>query len=317
MGAKKTRKISDELRDTVRKNPPGLTKKGRRTDAEIIEGARKRGQLRGMSTKRRRSDSEMGRVRYLSTLKLDIISAEALKIHAIQRRVSQAALIADILNCWIKIATDYNQALFRELLPPGARAAEAPERWQGYLASLGFARALSVKQNELPQGDTGPLPGVQAPVGPRRHDVSPPVDVVPTQEAPLTPPPDPASIQNRSSEAYGTDNPRENRQTAREKPPEPRGDAKIRGFEPLPDEELLAKRTAQPTAADFPLPNSGASVPRETLPEHMRKRYQHPIATAPDEPVPDRPLTPAGRPQGTRRTPVRPGPQADPTKGTP
>lgn len=136
----------------------------------------------------RRRPHEVQATRYISSLKLDLISAEILKLHAYQRRVAMTVLISDILNLWIAVATDYNQALFREMLPSGARAAAVPERWAGYLASLGFAPSMlqdSVPTTDLPaapvDGQTAPEPSHPLPpaapsLSPQRGPGRPPLD---------------------------------------------------------------------------------------------------------------------------------------------
>lgn len=117
----------------------------------------------------RRRPHEMQAVRYMTSIKLDVISAEVLKLHAYQRHVAQSVLISDILNLWLGAATDYGQALFREMLPTGARAADVPERWAGYLASLGFAPSTMPQETPIPSvGTAPPLPDAPA------HSVPPP-----------------------------------------------------------------------------------------------------------------------------------------------
>ena len=77
-------------------------------------------------------------LRYVSTLKLDVVTYECLRLHAWRRKVHIRTMIQDILCCWIALVTDYDQALWQEALPRGVRGGVAPERWAGYLASLGF-----------------------------------------------------------------------------------------------------------------------------------------------------------------------------------
>jgi hypothetical protein len=86
----------------------------------------------------------------LPPIDYDFNSKHILKMHALQRRVSLSALISDILNGWLELATDYDQAIFKETLPRGARAAGVPERWTGYLSSLGFAPAPEPVGNDVP-----------------------------------------------------------------------------------------------------------------------------------------------------------------------
>lgn len=89
-----------------------------------------------------------------TSLKMDSISHACLDIHARRRGVPITWLLQDILNLWLAASTDYNQAIFRDLLPPNARAARCPERYPGYIDGLGFAEAP-------PQAPTAPTPSPQ------------------------------------------------------------------------------------------------------------------------------------------------------------
>jgi hypothetical protein len=119
-------------------------------------------------------------------IRMDAISYELLKIHALQRRVKVTPFISDILNGWLANATDYSQALVREMLPAGARAMPVPERWGtvGYLASLGYKKA--VEEQLPPDPPDRPIHGFDADLSPR-HDVPPPPDT-PVTVAPVIAP---------------------------------------------------------------------------------------------------------------------------------
>jgi len=114
------------------------------TDKHVFEAAKaarehiEQGRLARVGGKFKRHPGETRAARYISSVRLDFVSAELLKLHAFQRRVHLTTLISDILNGWLDVATDYKQALFRECLPEGVTAASTPERFVGYLASLGF-----------------------------------------------------------------------------------------------------------------------------------------------------------------------------------
>lgn len=98
----------------------------------------------------RRKRGENPNTERLNPIEIDIYSKHCLKLHALQRKVSLSALQSDILNGWLALATDYDQAIFKDTMPLGARAASVPERWVGYLASLGFAPETEVQGNDVP-----------------------------------------------------------------------------------------------------------------------------------------------------------------------
>ena len=120
----------------------------------------------------KRDQSERRGKKYISSLALDTISHTVLKLHAYRRQVHMSTLISDILNLWMAAQTDYDQALFKEVLPRNARAALVPERWAGYIESLGFAPHLSPDHSRLPL-PSPPLPPStcreRSPTAPRRH----------------------------------------------------------------------------------------------------------------------------------------------------
>src|SRR5579863_6802405 len=112
-----------------------------------------------------RLPGEMRAARYISSLRMDLISSEVLKLHAeIFRRVHLSVLISDVLNIWLEGATDYQHPLFRTALPPGVRHAAVPERYPGYLKSLGYVPLVKPQDEAvspvLPSGS-----GLQAPSG--------------------------------------------------------------------------------------------------------------------------------------------------------
>jgi hypothetical protein len=120
----------------------------------------------------------------LSTIKLDSISHMLLKEHAVMRRhVAISTLVSDILNCWLSVVTDYeNDVRIKAMLPPGRRAAAVPERYPGYLASLGYAPALQ-------QADPLPVPPVMNPPDPEPAPPAqqPPLPLAAHNELPAEP----------------------------------------------------------------------------------------------------------------------------------
>lgn len=73
----------------------------------------------------------------LAGLTLDAVSKRALQIHSVLRGVYMTTLISDIINTWLARATDYKQEIFRKGLPKSQRCIDVPERWLGYLKSIG------------------------------------------------------------------------------------------------------------------------------------------------------------------------------------
>jgi hypothetical protein len=75
---------------------------------------------------------------YITKFRLNYTTYAMLKLHAMQRGIYTSTLIHDILTGWTHRATDFNQELFSKSLPPGAAIPDVPERWYGYLKSIGF-----------------------------------------------------------------------------------------------------------------------------------------------------------------------------------
>jgi hypothetical protein len=124
----------------------------------------------------RRGDEEYRGYRTMSSLKLDSITHAVLKLHAFRRNVPMTALISDVLNLWIAASTDYEQGLFREALPRNGRAAKVPERWPGYIDSLGFVEASQPDPIPVPSIPFVPIDPpkdlrVQAPIPPSSQPV--------------------------------------------------------------------------------------------------------------------------------------------------
>lgn len=74
------------------------------------------------------------------TFEMDAVAHRTLKLHSLRRGVPFTQLLNDIIHSWLALATDYDQAIFRETLPPNTRAPRVPERFVGYIESLGFSQ---------------------------------------------------------------------------------------------------------------------------------------------------------------------------------
>lgn len=91
----------------------------------------------GRNPRAQRQTWELINAKPLSGLTLDAVSKRALQIHSVLRGVYLTTLISDIINTWLARATDYKQEIYRKGLPRGARCIDVPERWLGYLKSIG------------------------------------------------------------------------------------------------------------------------------------------------------------------------------------
>ncbi len=89
-------------------------------------------------TPKKRPKSEQYKGEKRISLGLDAISHACLWIHAKRRGVPMTWLVQDILNLWLANTTDYSQGVYQDMLPKNARAARTPERFAGYISSLGF-----------------------------------------------------------------------------------------------------------------------------------------------------------------------------------
>lgn len=163
-----------------------LSKRRRISDADVFAEAKaaryriEKGRATRVGGKFKRSAGETRAARFVSSLRLDFITSEVLKLHALQRRVHLSTLMCDILGVWAEQATDYHQAIFRECLPPGVRAAGVPERWVGYLASLGYRPLYGTDaEKDAPKGEVLPT-FLGKPVSPEAPKIEP-VDVEPVQ----------------------------------------------------------------------------------------------------------------------------------------
>jgi hypothetical protein len=111
--------------------------------------------------RKRAPQEEFQGTKYISSLKLDAVSHACLTIHANRRHVPLAWLVQDVLNLWLAAVTDYDQAIFKEMLPPNARAGRCPERYAGYHESLGFQE---VPQAPIAAPQAAPIPAAVASV---------------------------------------------------------------------------------------------------------------------------------------------------------
>lgn len=77
----------------------------------------------------------------LPPLPVDPVVVEILELSRLQRRVSRAQLVRDILTGWVATVPDLRQALFTEVLGK-VRLPALYEQWPGYLQSLGFGHLI-------------------------------------------------------------------------------------------------------------------------------------------------------------------------------
>jgi len=181
---------------TARKKPPRSNYKPKVSPRRPLTMGEAKAAVNGTSITRRmaiRSHEELREPVYFQFL-FDAVSMELVKIHATMRRVKPTVLFSDIMNVWLAGATDYSQALIREMLPPGVRAAPVPERYAGYRKSLG---AAPVYEEQLPPDPPPPTPPREpfADLTPR-HGIAPPPDarVEPPDAPPQPPVPAPSEV---------------------------------------------------------------------------------------------------------------------------
>lgn len=129
----------DEIRAVIETKPSRRQLKGRRKYKPI----------------RTRTD-ELG-PRYRASLDLDLTVAEVMKILAFQRRVTLSCYLRDVIVAHTCLLADLDQAIFKETLPAGTHLEPPPERWAGYLASIGFAPAVQLIEQPIPH-DIPPPP---------------------------------------------------------------------------------------------------------------------------------------------------------------
>jgi hypothetical protein len=98
---------------------------------------------------------------YLSNVRMDPASHALLRLAAAQRAVHMTTLVNDLLNLWLAHAMDPKQEAVR-LASAGRGPAPVPERFAGYLASLGYAM-----DSHMPTWAT-PVPA--PPLDPHGHD---------------------------------------------------------------------------------------------------------------------------------------------------
>jgi hypothetical protein len=106
--------------------------------------------LSAPNSRRVKRRNEVRNALWLPQMRMDADTAEILTLAALQRRVSRTVLISDILSLWVSTCVDTRQALFVEALGPVVRPAPVPERWAGYLASLGF---MEPEEEQIPPDD--------------------------------------------------------------------------------------------------------------------------------------------------------------------
>jgi hypothetical protein len=113
-------------------------------------------------TPKKRPKSEQYKGEKRISLGLDAISHACLWIHAKRRGVPMTWLVQDILNLWLANTTDYSQGVYQDMLPKNARAARTPERFAGYISSLGFQdepqSQAPIQPPPLPTAETSGVP---------------------------------------------------------------------------------------------------------------------------------------------------------------
>jgi|HubBroStandDraft_2_1064218.scaffolds.fasta_scaffold14758_12 hypothetical protein len=79
------------------------------------------------------------------TMRIPQVMADALTIHSrLLRRVSRQVLLEDIVTCWLHTATDWKDPIFSRMVTERTIVPDTPERYPGYLTSIGFAPAVRV-----------------------------------------------------------------------------------------------------------------------------------------------------------------------------
>jgi hypothetical protein len=89
------------------------------------------------------------------TMRVPQVLADALTIHSrLLRRVSRQVLLEDIITCWLHTATDWKDPIFSRMITERTLVPDTPERYPGYLTSIGFAPAIrvaaSISAKEIP-----------------------------------------------------------------------------------------------------------------------------------------------------------------------
>lgn len=88
------------------------------------------------------------------SVRLPRVIAEALIFHSqVLRRTSRSQLVADILTCWVHVGTDWKSEMFRRLVTERTRLPDTPERYPGYLLSIGFAPAVRLDGQAVPASE--------------------------------------------------------------------------------------------------------------------------------------------------------------------
>jgi hypothetical protein len=104
-------------------------------------------------TKQRVADASNQNVAF--TMRVPQVLADALTIHSrLLRRVSRQVLLEDIITCWLHTATDWKDPIFSRMITERTLVPDTPERYPGYLTSIGFAPAVrvaaSISAKEIP-----------------------------------------------------------------------------------------------------------------------------------------------------------------------
>ena len=150
---------------------------------------------------------------YVATLRIPLETAEHLKMHATMRRTFFSVLVSDVLASWVRGVTDERSEFVREyrkqIMPHGMSLPQTPERYSGYIASLGFivddedaaapADAPPPRYQDELGSVQGPRPGESTAEYQRRAWA----EVNAKHKPPDLPPPAPPRIDRTSGTAYG------------------------------------------------------------------------------------------------------------------
>ena len=98
-------------------------------------------QMLGIRTSKyvKRKEEEVSRLKLISGIKLDRDALALCRLHAQRRNIPFSVLVADVFSLWLILSTDINQELYSIARnEKGFRMPIVPERYAGYLDSLGF-----------------------------------------------------------------------------------------------------------------------------------------------------------------------------------
>lgn len=98
----------------------------------------------------RSTGEELSSERYRMSLDISLTTWHVIEVLAWQRQVSPTMYVRDVLTAHTALVADLKQAIFREVVPRGTHVYPPPERYPGYLASIGFSPALQIQESPIP-----------------------------------------------------------------------------------------------------------------------------------------------------------------------